>query len=197
MIDTPALYETVRDACRFIMYHKPAIENSPLQAYASALVFSPSHSIIRHLFKQDAPQWISMKPAVGDEWSACLQTLEGHRDSVNAVVFSRNSTRLASASVDKTVRIWDAHSGACLKTLEGHSDWVRSVAFSRNSTRLASASDDKTVRIWDAHSGACLKTLEGHSGSVCSVVFSRNSTRLASASVDKTVRIWDAHSGAC
>ena len=113
------------------------------------------------------------------------------------MAFSHDSTRLASASNDSTVRIWDASSGACLQTLEGHSGGVNSVAFSHDSTRLASASLDKTVRIWDASSGACLQTLEGHSSSVYSVAFSHDSTRLASASGDRTVRIWDASSGAC
>ena len=54
---------------------------------------------------------------MGDEWSACLQTLEGHRDSVNSVAFSHDSARLASASHDGTVKIWDASSGECLQTL--------------------------------------------------------------------------------
>ncbi|KAF2174364.1 WD40 repeat-like protein, partial [Zopfia rhizophila CBS 207.26] len=66
---------------------------------------------------------------------------------------------LASASDDRTIRIWDACSGECLQTLEGHSYWVRSVAFSHDSTRLASASCDRTIRIWDACSGECLQTL--------------------------------------
>ncbi|KAF2183663.1 hypothetical protein K469DRAFT_667871 [Zopfia rhizophila CBS 207.26] len=195
--DASALIELVRDARRFIMYHKWAIENSPLQAYMSALVFSPACSLIRGLFKEEEPKWITTKPAIGDKWSACLQTLEGHSGSVSSVAFSYDSARLASASLDKTVKIWDASSGECLQTLEGHSGLVSSVAFSYDLARLASASLDKTVKIWDASSGECLQTLEGHSGSVYSVAFSYDSTRLASASDDKTVKIWDASSGEC
>src|SRR6266516_4342864 len=141
------------------MYHKGAIENSPLQAYASALLFSPVRSLIRCHFKREEPKWITIKPAIGDEWSACLQTLEGHSDSVYSVAFSPDSARLASASGGGTVRIWDASSGKCLQTLEGHSGSVWSVAFSPDSARLASASGDRTVRIWDASSGKCLQTL--------------------------------------
>ena len=102
------------------MYHKWAIENSPLQAYASALIFSPARSLIRDLFKEQVPKWVTIKPAIRDEWGACLQTLEGHSDDVRSVAFSHDSARLASASSDRTVKIWDASSGACLKTLEGY-----------------------------------------------------------------------------
>jgi WD40 repeat protein len=142
------------------MYHKRVIETSPLQAYASALLFSPARSLIRCLFKEEESKLITIKPAIRDEWSGCLQTLEGHSGRVWSVAFSHDSARLASASDDSTVKIWDASSGECLQTLEGHSGWVRSVAFSHDSARLASASDDNTVKIWDTSSGECLQTLD-------------------------------------
>ncbi|KAF2176924.1 WD40 repeat-like protein [Zopfia rhizophila CBS 207.26] len=195
--DAFALIQLVQDACRFIMSHKRAIENSPLQAYASALVFSPEHSLVRSYFKEEEPRWITIKPAIGDQWSACLQTLEGHSSRVRSVTFSHDSARLASASSDQTVKIWDVSSGGCLQTLEGHSSEVTSVAFSHDSARLASASCDKMVKIWNASSGECLKTLEGHSRSVGSVAFSQDLTRLASGSDDGTVKIWDTSSGEC
>jgi len=179
------------------MSHKWAIEKSPLQAYMSALVFSPTRSLIRDLFKRDEPEWITIKPAMEDKWSPCLQTLEGHSNRVISVAFSHDSARLASASDDSTVKIWDASSGECLQTLKGHSNWVNSVAFSHDSARLASASHDRTVKIWDASSGECLQTLKGHSNWVNSVAFSHDSARLASASDDCTVKIWDASSGEC
>lgn len=168
------LVDRVRDACRFILYNKWAIENSPLQVYASALVFSPGGSLIRDQYTKDKPEWIIATPTMEDSWSACLQTLEGHSGEVWSVAWSHDSTRLASASFDRTIKIWDPAIGRCISTLEGHSDRVRSVAWSHDMTRLASASDDNTVKIWDPATGQCVSTLEGHSGWVWSVAWSHS-----------------------
>ncbi|RYP39668.1 hypothetical protein DL767_002049 [Monosporascus sp. MG133] len=136
-------------------------------------------------------------PKVNADWNACLQTLEGHSNSVWSVAFSHDSKQLVSASGDGTVKIWDVARGACLQTLEKHGFWVRSVAFSHDSKLLVSASFQGIIKIWDAGTGACLQTLKGHNGPVWSVAFSHNSKEIVSASDDNTVKIWDTATGAC
>jgi hypothetical protein len=61
------LLKLVKEAYRFIIYYKVVIENSPLQVYTAALLFSPTRSLIRELFKHEEPQGISILPSVLEE----------------------------------------------------------------------------------------------------------------------------------
>ena len=82
-----------------------------------------------------------------------VQQCLGHTDSINSVSWSHDSAHLATASDDKTVRIWDAKTGKEVQQCLGHTSRVCSVSWAHDSAHLATASEDKTVRIWGAKRG--------------------------------------------
>jgi WD40 repeat protein len=114
----------------------------------------------------------------------------GHEGAVHWAAFGPDSRRLASCSMDRTVRLWRIDGGAC-RVLSGYTDEVYAAAFHPDGTRLATAGRDRAVWLWDLATGQEVARLQGHTSYVWSLAFSPDGATLASGSGDFTVRLWD------
>ena len=112
----------------------------------------------------------------------------GHHNTVNNVSFSPDGKRIASASDDKTVKIWNLE-GKEIKSIV-HPSPVWSVIFSPDGKLIATASNDKTIRLWNID-GTLKGSFIAHEDQINDLSFSPDSQILASASNDKTVKLWD------
>lgn len=123
-----------------------------------------------------------------------IKEIRGHRSKIASVAFSPNGKMIATASLDRDIKIWDATTYRELKTITGHSDFVYSIAFSGDGKRILTGSFDRTARIWDVETGKEVQQLKGHKGPVQQAVYSRDGRLIATAAGDSTVRIYDAAS---
>ena len=123
-----------------------------------------------------------------------VSNFKGHTERVTDVMFSPVNECLATASADRTARLWSAE-GSLLKTFEGHLDRLARIAFHASGKYLGTTSFDKTWRLWDVETGVELLLQEGHSRSVYGIAFHHDGSLVSSCGLDALARVWDLRTG--
>ena len=130
------------------------------------------------------------------------RSFKGHSSWITAVAFSANGSELASASWDRSVKMWDLPSGEEMNTVTRKMKEVQTLAFSPDGRWLATENSSNVVTIWDARTGREVLSLPGNKplgllgkSWVYSIAFSPNGRWLASGLDEKTIRIWDVETG--
>uniref|UniRef100_A0A146QJL8 Coatomer subunit beta' n=1 Tax=Fundulus heteroclitus TaxID=8078 RepID=A0A146QJL8_FUNHE len=126
------------------------------------------------------------------KWTCC-QVFEGHAHYIMQVVFNpKDNNQFASASLDRTIKVWQLGSKTPNFTLEGHEKGVNCIDYYRGGDKpyLISGADDHLVKIWDYQNKTCVQTLEGHAQNVTCVCFHPELPVILTGSEDGTVRVW-------
>lgn len=124
-----------------------------------------------------------------------LATLTGHSSMVTAIAFNSNGETLASASTDKTIKVWDVALESPIQTLTDGSGENPAIATSSDGKLLASSSMGNTIKVWNLETGELLHTLRGHTWTVSAIAMSPDNQTLVSSGEDNTIRIWNLETG--
>ncbi|PNW72392.1 hypothetical protein CHLRE_16g675301v5 [Chlamydomonas reinhardtii] len=119
------------------------------------------------------------------------RVLRGHEGAVLAVRFNPHGSYCLSCGKDRTIRLWNPHSGVLVKTYAGHGYEVRDAAVCRDNSKFASVGGDKPVFLWDVASGAFIRKLRGHDGTINAVRWAAEDQVLLTAGYDQCVKVWD------
>lgn len=116
-----------------------------------------------------------------------------HNNGVYWAAFSHDGKRLATASLDNLVKLWNPSTGEHTGTLKGHADGVTFVEFLKDG-RIVSAGLDRNVRIWSAE-GESKMIFAGHQQYLACAAVTRSGSLIASGGFDATVRLYDPQAG--
>jgi sterol desaturase/sphingolipid hydroxylase (fatty acid hydroxylase superfamily) len=120
---------------------------------------------------------------------------ESDEREITKVAISADGQRIASASKDGTVKVWDGARGRDLSILTGHEGPVSALALSEDGQVLVSGSYDRTLKVWQVETGQEKLTLRGHTGVILAAAISADGQSIVSGSADGSVKLWDTATG--
>jgi len=115
----------------------------------------------------------------------------GHSGSIYSLAIDDDN--LVTGAYDKTVKVWNIHTGQFKLTFEDIISGVTSVIIHDTKVVTTSAPDRNTAKIWDIYSGKLLHMFKGHTNTISSVAISAD--KVITGSADNTAKIWDIHNG--
>ncbi|RSL87190.1 hypothetical protein CEP51_002368 [Fusarium floridanum] len=191
------LSDLVNDAWRFVYSHLEIISEAPLQLYGSALLFSPTGSMIRQLFAHDEPSWLVMKPRTRQNWSPCLLKLNllvlSEKKRNRQVVISPNGRTFVRLE-DDAVEIHNIGWSDMTHSIKLADSAGSKASFAPNGEHLAVGSDGGVIRLLDTKTGRRVWEFVGHKDRISALASSPNGKLLASAS-PKGIIILDLSTG--
>ncbi|XP_053981698.1 notchless protein homolog 1 [Hylaeus volcanicus] len=119
-----------------------------------------------------------------------IARMTGHQQLINDVKFSPDGRMIASASFDKSIKLWESNTGKYIASLRGHVQAVYSISWSADSRLLVSGSADSTLKVWSMKTKKLCQDLPGHADEVYAVDWAPDGLRVASGGKDKVLRLW-------
>ena len=121
-------------------------------------------------------------------------TLEGHSDIITKIAWSADGKKLASASKDHTIQLWNIETGELMSVLAGHTDTVFGIAWSPDGEVLASVSADGTIKIWNTNTGNLRSAIENENSNA--IAWNPSGKMFVSINShyhnNKEIQFWDA-----
>ncbi|GLB01569.1 hypothetical protein AtubIFM57143_001252 [Aspergillus tubingensis] len=154
--DYSELFEYVDDGRQFVNHHGIDISEAPLQIYYSALIFSPSSSVLGRQYQKESPRWIKLTSTNHDSWGQEERILRC--EEPRCPTFSPDSTKVAAGTLFGRVMVWNMITGALEQLLEkgdaspGQQE-VLGISFYPNGRNLMVVYKDHTVNIFDIVTG--------------------------------------------
>jgi cytochrome c len=190
-----------------------------IDAGADGAIVTASFDNSVGLWRNGAPQWMETHEAAvnavlylgegrvvsgGDDYAVrywdsaagIVSELGRHEAKILQMALAPDGQSFATASWDRTARVWPLYSNAPPVEMKGHANTVNDVVFSPDGARLYTASSDGTIRIWDAATGAFERRLVEHGFGINTLVIAEDESWIAYGAVDGGTRVLSLPAGA-